>query len=190
MEQKSQTLEQRLAQLEKLLATHQTHQSTSPSTNSHLPTPPGISPLPFENMSTPNSTTNTLHQFSFASNSPGTGINPNDMFTTQPVFPDLTPPNSDTINLDTFPLFRHDGSSDQRGGGSGNANPLGGTFGWDMVSLGMQEEFPPEDLTNKLYCPVKEGLTVERRYISKKHIQCFHFYIAQGFWLDCICLLL
>jgi len=77
------------------------------------------------------------------------------MFTTQPVFPDLTPPNSDTINLDTFPLFRHDGGSDQRGGDSGNANPLGGTFGWDMVSLGMQEEFPPEDLTNKLYCPVQ-----------------------------------
>src|ERR1700676_26270 len=35
LEQKSQTLEQRLAQLEKLLATHQGQQSSSPSVSNH-----------------------------------------------------------------------------------------------------------------------------------------------------------
>lgn len=39
LEQKSQTLEHRLAQLEKLLATHQNQQSASPSMNTLLPTP-------------------------------------------------------------------------------------------------------------------------------------------------------
>lgn len=152
LEQKSQTLEQRLAQLEKLLASHQNQQAVSPSIHSHLPTPPGISPLPFENLSTPGSaSTSTLNQFTFTSTSPSTGINPNDMFTTQPIFPDLTPPDSTSINMDTFPLFRHDASpGDPNAPDSANLNPLGGTFGWDLVSLGMQEEFPPEELTNKL----------------------------------------
>jgi hypothetical protein len=157
LEQKSQTLEQRLAQLEKLLATHQNqHPTTSPALNTHLPTPPGISPLPFENMSTPSSATATLNQFSFPSTSPSTGINPNEMFTTQPIYPDLTPPDTDTINLDTFPLFRHDANpADQTR--RDQMNSFVGTIGWDIVSLGMQEEFPPEDLTNKLYHLENEG---------------------------------
>jgi hypothetical protein len=149
LEQKSQTLEQRLAQLEKLLATHQgQQQSVSPSSGT-LPTPPGISPLPFENLSTPSSATaNAFNQFpSFPSNSTTAGFNPN-MFTTQPIFPDLTPP--ENIDLNTFPLFAHDANPDQNGQDTSASDPLSGSWAWDMVSLGIQEELPPEEITNRL----------------------------------------
>jgi hypothetical protein len=153
LEQKSQTLEQRLAQLEKLLATHQGHQrstspSTTPSTNHHLPTPPGISPLPFENMSAPGSTANNINQFSFSSTS-STGINPS-LFSAQQMFPDLTPPDSTNMNLGAFPLFSNDPSPVQNVPGSATTEPLDSQWAWDMVALGMQEELPPEELTSRL----------------------------------------
>ena len=147
LEQKSQTLEQRLAQLEKLLATHQTQQSVSPSMNTHLPTPPGISPLPFETISAPGSAS-TMNQFSFSTNPSHTGINPN-VFSTQPMFPDLTPPDTNT-NLNSFPLFAHDPSPNKQTAQTG-PNPLENQWAWDLVSLGMQEELPPQEITNKLY---------------------------------------
>lgn len=154
LEQKSQTLEQRLAQLEKLLATHQGQQSTSPSVNSntshHLPTPPGISPLAFESLSAPGSTsTNNLNQFSFNS-SPSSGINTN-IFSAQQMFPDLTPPDSTNMNnLGAFPLFANDPSPAAQIPQESTSNPLDGQWAWDMISLGIQEELPPEELTNKL----------------------------------------
>lgn len=158
LEQKSQTLEQRLAQLEKLLATHQNQQSTSPSINTHLPTPPGISPLPYETMSAPGSAPgNNMNQFSFQSNS-SSRVNPN-LFSTQPMFPDLTPPDNN-INLSTFPLFAHDPSPGNSNAPDVPSNPLETQWAWDLVSLGMQEELPPEELTNKLYTVYKLRLTI------------------------------
>jgi len=146
LEQKSQTLEQRLAQLEKLLATHQTQQSGSPSMNTHLPTPPGISPLPYETVSAPGSAAvNPLNQFSFSSNSSSSGINPN-VFST-PMFPDLTPTDNN-INMNTFPLFSHDPTPSNQN--IPEANPLASQWAWDLVSLGIQEELPPENVTNRL----------------------------------------
>jgi len=66
------------------------------------------------------------------------------------MFPDLTSPDTNNINLDTFPLFNHDPSP-----GNQNAqdppNPLDSQWAWDLVSLGIQEELPPEEITNKLY---------------------------------------
>jgi hypothetical protein len=74
------------------------------------------------------------------------------MFSTQPIFADLTPPDTNTLNLNTFPLFSSDSSpSNQNVQGSNTSNHLESQWAWDMVSLGMQEELPPEDLTNKLY---------------------------------------
>jgi hypothetical protein len=147
LEQKSQTLEQRLAQLEKLLATHQGQLSGSPSTTTHLPTPPGISPLTFETMSAPGSSASPLNQFSFQSTTPTTGINPN-VFSTQPMFPDLTPPQTD-LNMNPFPLFQHDSNPGNQSAQDG-LNSLENQWAWDIVSLGMQEELPPEDITNRL----------------------------------------
>jgi hypothetical protein len=150
LEQKSQTLEQRLAQLEKLLATHQGQQSSSPSvSNHHLPTPPGISPLPFENMSAPASSASKINQFSFASSTP-TGMNTN-LFQAQQMLGDLTPPDSTNMNLTAFPLFSNDPSPGvQSVPESGSSNPLDAQWAWDMVALGMAEELPPDELTNKL----------------------------------------
>jgi hypothetical protein len=72
------------------------------------------------------------------------------MFTTQPMFPDLTPPEN-TIDLNTFPLFAHDANPDNSTRQDPAASdPLLGSWAWDMVSLGMQEEFPPEEITNRL----------------------------------------
>lgn len=151
LEQKSQTLEQRLAQLEKLLATHQNQQSTSPSINTHLPTPPGISPLPYETISAPGSASgNTMNQFSFQPSS-ASPMNAN-LFSTQPMFSGLTPPdNNNNINMDTFPLFPHDPSPGNQKSQDVPSNPLDTQWAWDLVSLGMQEELPPEEITNKLY---------------------------------------
>ena len=179
LEQKSQTLEQRLAQLEKLLATHQNQQSVSPM-NTHLPTPPGISPLPFETLSTPNSASSNTNQFSsFSSNTPTTGINPS-IFTSQPLFPDLTPPDNN-IGLNNYPLFQNDISP--RNQTMPDSDLLGGSWAWDLVSLGMQEELPPEELTNKLFVPARTRLTdVERRFSSKSPILCFPFFIGLGLW--------
>jgi len=148
LEQKSQTLEQRLAQLEKLLATHQTQlQSASPASNINapLPTPPGISPLAFESISASASD----NQFS------GGGINPSVFSATQPIFPDLTPPdNPNNINLSAFPLFTNDSVSvNNHTASSTSSNPLDNSWAWDLVSLGMQEELPPDEITNKLYTP-------------------------------------
>lgn len=149
LEQKSQTLEHRLAQLEKLLATHQNQQSASPSMNTLLPTPPGISPLPFETLSTPGSAASTLNQFSF--NTSNTGISPN-VFSTQPTFPDLTPPETNNINMNTFPLFQPDISPGNQNAQDG-FNTFESQWAWDLVSLGMQEELPPDEITSKLYFP-------------------------------------
>jgi hypothetical protein len=147
LEQKSQTLEQRLVQLEKLLASHQNQQSTSPSSNSHLPTPPGISPLPFETISAPGTATSTINSFSF-SNTTG-GINPN-LFSAQAMFTDIPPSEINNINLTAFPLF-NDPSPGHQNAQNGNAsNPLESQWAWDLVSLGIQEELPPEDITNKM----------------------------------------
>ena len=148
LEQKSQTLEQRLAQLERLLATHQTQlQSASPASNINapLPTPPGISPLAFESISASASD----NQFS------GGGINPSVFSATQPIFPDLTPPdNPNNINLSAFPLFTNDSVSvNNHTASSTSSNPLDNSWAWDLVSLGMQEELPPDEITNKLYTP-------------------------------------
>jgi hypothetical protein len=146
LEQKSQTLEQRLAQLEKLLATHHTQQqqpaSPAANTNGHLPTPPGISPLAFESMNAPAS----ANQF------PGL-VNPNVFSTNQPIFPDLTPPeNNNNINLGAFPLFANDTTpSNNQSAPSTTSNNLQNSWAWDLVSLGIQEELPPEEITNKLY---------------------------------------
>jgi len=146
LEQKSQTLEQRLAQLERLLATHQTQlQSASPASNvsAPLPTPPGISPLAFESISTSASE----NQFS------GGGINPSVFSANQPIFPDLTPPdNPNNVNLSAFPLFTNDSVSvNNHSTSSTSSNPLENSWAWDLVSLGMQEELPPDEITNKLY---------------------------------------
>jgi hypothetical protein len=182
LEQKSQTLEQRLAQLEKLLATHQTQQSASPSINTHLPTPPGISPLPYENISAPGSaSSNTMNQFSFQS-TPSTSMNPN-LFSTQPMFPDLTSPesNSNNIKFDTFPLFNHDPNP-------GNQDTSENQWAWDLVSLGMQEELPPEEITNKLY-HYSLGLAhvLGPNSTLKSLIQCCLFCIALDSWLHYNC---
>jgi hypothetical protein len=148
LEQKSQTLEQRLAMLEKLLATHQGQATASPSTTTssvHLPTPPGISPLAFENLSAPGSTsTDSRNQFSLTPDvSP---FNPNDMFTTQAIFPDSTLPDGNNDLLNAFPLFRQETSAPA----TTSIDPFAG-ISWDMVSLGLQEELPPEELTDRLY---------------------------------------
>jgi hypothetical protein len=148
LEQKSHTLEQRLAQLEKLLATHQTQQqSTSPtanSSNAHLPTPPGISPLAFETVSAPS------NQFSSGV------INPSVFSTNQPIFSDLTPQeNTNEINLSAFPLFTNEQApTNNQSNPSIASNPLQSSWAWDLVSLGMQEELPPEELTNNLFALV------------------------------------
>jgi hypothetical protein len=148
LEQKSQTLEQRLAQLEKLLASHQSQQSVSPSSNSHLPTPPGISPLPFETISAPGSVTSPLNSFSFSNTA--AGINPN-LFSAQPMFADIPPSEAD-INLTAFPLFSHDPSPGNQNAQTENtSNPLESQWAWDLVSLGIQEELPPEEITNRAY---------------------------------------
>lgn len=181
LEQKSQTLEQRLAQLEKLLATHQNQQSASPM-NSHLPTPPGISPLPYETLSTPTSASGSLNQYSSFSSNTTAGINPS-MFTSQPLFPDLTPPDNN-IDLNTFPLFSNDISpSDQTMPESNSTNPLEGSWAWDMVSLGMQEELPPEDLTNKLFFLLMNSLMlVERKSTLVRLILCSLFFTGHDSW--------
>jgi hypothetical protein len=178
LEQKSQTLEQRLAQLEKLLATHQTQQSVSPSMNTHLPTPPGISPLSFETIPAPGSAS-TMHQFTFSPNPPSTGINPN-VFSTQPMFPDLTPPDNNNINLNTFSLFAHDPSPNNQNA-QDTSNPLESQWAWDLVSLGMQEELPPEEITNKLYSlSIVVGLCyLESRFTLKSANQCYLSFIVQ-----------
>lgn len=119
--------------------------------NTHLPTPPGISPLAFETISAPGSATSTLNQFSFQSNTPNTGINTN-MFSTQPMFPDLTPPETNNMNLNTFPLFQHDPSPGIQSAQDG-LNSLENQWAWDLVSLGIQEELPPDEITSKVYCP-------------------------------------
>lgn len=119
--------------------------------NTHLPTPPGISPLAFETISAPGSATSTLNQFSFQSNTPNTGINTN-MFSTQPMFPDLTPPETNNMDLNTFPLFQHDPSPGIQSAQDG-LNSLENQWAWDLVSLGMQEELPPDEITSKLYFP-------------------------------------
>jgi hypothetical protein len=130
-----------------LLATHQTQQSTSPSSGSHLPTPPGISPLPFETLSTPASAAPAaLNQFSFQSNSSSDANIANNLFSTQPVFPDLSRHDSNDINLNAFPLFTNDTNTQ-----SANGNSMNNQWAWDLVSLGITEELPPEDVTNRLY---------------------------------------
>lgn len=181
LEQKSQTLEQRLAQLEKLLATHQNQQSASPM-NTHLPTPPGISPLPFEALSTPTSATGSLNQFSSFSTQTPTGINPS-MFTSQPLFPDLTPPDNN-MDLNSFPLFSNDiPSGDQTMPESNSTNPLEGSWAWDMISLGIQEELPPETLTNKLLSLLMNCLIlVEPKCILIRFILCSLFFIEHDSW--------
>ena len=68
------------------------------------------------------------------------------------MFPDLTPPENNNIDLNAFPLFSNDTSpGNQNGPDTNTSNPLESSWAWDMVSLGMQEELPPEDLTNTLY---------------------------------------
>ena len=179
LEQKSQTLEQRLAQLEKLLSTHQNQPSVSPM-NTHLPTPPGISPLSFETLPTPKSASGNVNQFpTFSTNTPTTGIDPN-MFTSQPLFPDLTPPEN-SLDLNNFPLFSNDISPQNQT--IPESDPLEGSWAWDLVSLGMQEELPPEDLTNKLFAPTMTFLMkIEQKFTSKNPILCFHFSIGLDLW--------
>ena len=72
------------------------------------------------------------------------------MFAPQPIFPDLTPPDENPINIDTFPLFSNDPGPKNANGQVFSSNPLDSQWAWDLVSLGMQEELPPEELTNKL----------------------------------------
>ena len=165
LEQKSQTLEQRLAQLEKLLATHQAQlQSASPASNINaaLPTPPGISPLAFESMSASASADR------FASGV----INPSIFSTNQPIFPDLTPPdNTNNINLSAFPLFTNEpASTNHQTASSTSSNPLQSSWAWDLVSLGMEEELPPDEITNKLYIlfDFDHGLYLALTPISRK----------------------
>jgi len=108
-------------------------------------TPPGISPLAFESISTSASE----NQFS------GGGINPSVFSANQPIFPDLTPPdNPNNVNLSAFPLFTNDSVSvNNHTASSTSSNPLDNSWAWDLVSLGMQEELPPDEITNKLYTP-------------------------------------
>jgi hypothetical protein len=103
-------------------------------------------------MSAPGSATNNvnnMNQFSFSANA-SSNINPN-LFSAQQMFADLTPPDSTNLNLGAFPLFNNDPSpATQSLPDPTISNPLDGQWAWDLVSLGMQEELPPEDLTNKL----------------------------------------
>ena len=65
------------------------------------------------------------------------------------MFPDLTPPQTN-LNMNTFPLFQPDLSPGNQSGQQG-LNSLESQWAWDLVSLGIQEELPPEELTNRLY---------------------------------------
>lgn len=149
--------------------------------NTHLPTPPRISPLPFENLSAPNSTsTDNMGQFQYPSNPPSTtGINPS-LFSTQPMFPDITPAEN-ILNLNTYPLFND--LSPTQNAPEPPSNPLENQWAWDVVSLGLNEELPPEDLTDKLYPPKRcSPANTERNVTLRRHIKCYPSSTAQGSW--------
>lgn len=82
------------------------------------------------------------------------------------MFPDLTPPDNN-INLNTFPLFSQDPSPINQSA-QDTSNPLESQWAWDLVTLGIQEELPPEEITNKLYSLSIVGLCcLEQRFTSK-----------------------
>ena len=66
------------------------------------------------------------------------------------MFPDLTSPDNSNMNLNTFPLFAHDPSPANENVHDAPSNPFDTQWAWDLVSLGIQEELPPEEITNKL----------------------------------------